>query len=131
MWLGPFKVCLGNRVGNVSSASTSHLLDRHDFSVCRWCAGAGRQYRALGLFIFVIHHLISQFGIANWSSLGVAALSLAILGGIWLIGNSLLDIIVASGSRRYATKRSRRTQITLPWLIVAAVTGALFYLFGE
>jgi hypothetical protein len=86
---------------------------------------------ALGLFIFVIHHLISQFGIANWSSLGVAALFLAILGGIWLIGNSLLDIIVASGSRRYATKRSRRTQITLPWLIVAAVTGALFYLFGE
>ncbi|MGB3038875.1 MAG: hypothetical protein WBB72_16075 [Methyloceanibacter sp.] len=86
---------------------------------------------ALALFIFVIHHLISQFGIANWSSLGVAALFVAILGGIWLIGNSLLDIIVASGSRRYATKRSRRTQITLPWLIVAAVTGALFYLFGE
>ena len=86
---------------------------------------------ALALFIFVIHHLISQFGIANWSSLGVAALFLAILGGIWLIGNSLLDIIVASGSRRYATKRSRRTQITLPWLIVAAVTGAFFYLFCE
>ena len=86
---------------------------------------------ALALFVFVIHHLISQFGIANWSSLGVAALFVAILGGIWLIGNSLLDIIVASGSRRYATKRSRRTQINLPWLVVAAVTGALFYLFGE
>ena len=43
---------------------------------------------ALALFVFVIHHLISQFGIANWSSLGVAALFVAIVGGIWLIGNS-------------------------------------------
>jgi hypothetical protein len=70
-------------------------------------------------------------GLANWSSLGVGALFVAISGGIWLMGNSFLDIIATSGSHRYATKRSRRTEMTLPWLIVAAVTGALFYLFGE
>ena len=86
---------------------------------------------ALALFIFVIHHLISQFGIANWSSLGVGALFVALLGGIWLMGNSFLDVIAASGSHRYATKRSRRIEINLPWLVMAAVTGALFYLFGE
>jgi hypothetical protein len=86
---------------------------------------------ALALFAFGVHHLVSKLGIANWSSLGVGALFVAIIGGIWLIGNSLLDIIAASGSRRYATKRSRRTEITLPWLVMAAVTGSLFYLFGE
>jgi hypothetical protein len=47
------------------------------------------------------------------------------------MGNSLLDIIAASGSHRYATKRSRRIEITLPWLVMAAVVGSLFYLFGE
>jgi hypothetical protein len=78
----------------------------------------------------VVHHLVSKLGIVNWSSLGVSALFVAISGGIWLTGNSFLNIIAASGSRRYATK-GRRIEITLPWLIVAAVTGALFYLFGE
>jgi Na+/phosphate symporter len=86
---------------------------------------------ALAMFAFGVHHLASQMGLANWSSLGVGALFVALLGGIWLMGNSFLDIIAASGSHRYATKRSRRIEMTLPWLIVAAVTGALFYLFGE
>jgi hypothetical protein len=86
---------------------------------------------ALAMFVFGVHHLASQMGLANWSSLGVAALFVAISGGIWLMGNSLLDIIAASGSHRYATKRSRRIEITLPWLVMAAVVGSLFYLFGE
>ena len=88
---------------------------------------------ALALFAFGVHHLVSQFGIASWSSLGVGALFVAIIGGIWLIGNSFLDIIAASGPRRYANipKRSRRTQINLPWLVMAAVIGTFFYLFGE
>ena len=33
---------------------------------------------ALALFAFVVHHLVSKFGIANWSSLGVGALLVAI-----------------------------------------------------
>jgi hypothetical protein len=86
---------------------------------------------ALAMFAFGVHHLASQMGLADWSSLGVGALFVALLGGIWLMGNSLLDIIAASGSHRYATKRSRRIEITLPWLVMAAVVGSLFYLFGE
>ena len=86
---------------------------------------------ALALFAFVVHHLVSNFGIANWSSLGVGALLVAIIGSIWLMGNSFLDVIAASGSQRYATKRSRRIEINLPWLVTAAVIGSLFYLFGE
>jgi hypothetical protein len=86
---------------------------------------------ALSLFAFGLYHLIPKLGIANWASLGVGALFVAIIGGIWLIGNSLLDIIATSGSRRYATKRSRRTKIYLPWLIMAAVLGSVFFLFGE
>ena len=86
---------------------------------------------ALALFAFVVHHLVSNFGIANWATLGVGALLVAIIGSIWLIGNSFLDIVAASGSRRYATKRSRRTEIILPWLVMAVVIGSLFYLFGE
>jgi hypothetical protein len=86
---------------------------------------------ALAMFAFVVHHLISKLGIANWSSLGVAALFVAIIGGIWLMGNSFLDVIAARGSHRYPTKRRRRTEITLPWLVTAAVIGSLFYLFSE
>ena len=86
---------------------------------------------ALALFAFAVHHLVSNFGIANWATLGVGALLVAIIGSIWLMGNSFLDVIAASGSHRYATKRSRRTGIFLPWLVMAAVTGSLFYLFGE
>ena len=85
---------------------------------------------ALALFAFGVHHLISKFGIANWSSLGVGALFVAIVGGIWLMGNSFLDVIAASGSHHYATKRSRCIEISLPWLVMAAVVGSLFYLFG-
>ena len=69
---------------------------------------------ALALFVFVVHHLVSKLGIVNWSSLGVAALFVAISGGIWLTGNSFLDIIAASGSRRYATNQDRSTEIILP-----------------
>jgi hypothetical protein len=85
---------------------------------------------ALALFAFGVHHLVSQLGIANWSSLGVAALFVAIVG-IWLIGNSFIDIL--AGSRRYANNpsRSRRTQINLPWLVMAAIIGSFFFLFGE
>ena len=59
-------------------------------------------------------------------SLGVGALLVAIIGSIWLMGNSFLDVIAASGSHRYATKRRRRAQINLPWLVTAAVIGSLF-----
>jgi hypothetical protein len=85
---------------------------------------------ALAVFAFGVHHLVSTLGIANWSSLGVGALFVALIGSIWLMGNSFLDVIAASGSRRYATKRSRRTQIILPLLLMAAAIGSLFYLFG-
>jgi hypothetical protein len=87
---------------------------------------------ALALFAFGVHHLVSQLGIANWSSLGVAALFVALIGGIWLIGNSFLDIVAASGSPRYANNPewSRRTQINLPWLVMAAVIGLFVFLFG-
>ena len=43
---------------------------------------------ALAMFAFGVHHLASQMGLANWSSLGVGALFVALLGGIWLMGNS-------------------------------------------
>jgi hypothetical protein len=57
---------------------------------------------ALFLFAFVVHQLVIELGMANWASLGVGALFVAIIGSIWLIGNSLLDIIARAGSRRYA-----------------------------
>ena len=53
---------------------------------------------AVALFAFGAPHLVSKLGIANWSSLGVGALFVAIVGGIWLMGNSLLDVVAASGS---------------------------------
>jgi hypothetical protein len=53
---------------------------------------------AVALFAFGARHLVSKLGIANWSSLGVGALFVAIVGGIWLMGNSLLDVVAASGS---------------------------------
>ena len=87
----------------------------------------------LALFAFVVHHLASKLGIANWSSLGVAALFVAVIGGFWLIGNSFLDIIAARGSRRYPNNpnQSRCIQINLPWLVMAPVIGSFFVLFAE
>jgi hypothetical protein len=86
---------------------------------------------ALFMFAFVVHNLVFQIGLADWSSLGVGALFVAIIGGVWLLGNSLLDIIAGSGSRSRHQASNQRTKITLPWLGIAACLGLLFFLFAE
>jgi hypothetical protein len=83
------------------------------------------------MFAFVIYNLVLQIGLANWSSLGVGALFGAIIGGVWLLGNSLLDSIAGFGSRSRHGVSNTLTKIVLPWLGVAASVGLLFFLFGE
>jgi hypothetical protein len=86
---------------------------------------------ALFMFAFVVYNLVFQIGLADWSSLGVGALFVAIIGGVWLLGNSLLDIIAGLGSRSRRQASNQRTKITLPWLSIAACLGLLFVLFAE
>jgi hypothetical protein len=86
---------------------------------------------ALFMFAFVVYDLIFQIGLADWSPLGVSALFVAIIGGVWLLGNLLLDIIAGFGSRSRHQASNQRTKIVLPWLGIAASVGLLFFLFGE
>jgi hypothetical protein len=81
---------------------------------------------ALALFVFLVHHLVFQIGLANWSSLGVGLFFLALLGSIWLLGNSLLDILAGVGFRVH-----QRASGLLPWLGITALIGLLFIIFGE
>jgi hypothetical protein len=78
---------------------------------------------ALLIFGFMAHHLFFEVEIVHWASIGVGALFLAIVAGIWLIGRALLDADNPN--------RSGRIQIILPWLSMAAVIGLLFFLFAE
>jgi hypothetical protein len=86
---------------------------------------------ALFMFAYVVHNLVFQIGLANWSSLGVGAVFVAIIGGVWLLGDTLLDIIAGFGSRSRRQAGNQRTKIVLPWLGIAACIGLLFFLFGE
>jgi hypothetical protein len=81
---------------------------------------------ALALFVFLVHHLVFQIGLANWSSLGVGLFFLALLGSIWLSGNSLLDILAGVGFRA-----RQRLNIYLPLIGMAALVGLLFIMFGK
>jgi hypothetical protein len=86
---------------------------------------------ALSFFALVVHHLVFEIGLKNWSSLGIGALGLAIIGGIWLLGNSFLDILAGYGPRFRHEANDHRTRVILPWLGVAAGIGVLFFVFGE
>jgi len=86
---------------------------------------------ALCFFAFVGYHLVFEIGLKNWSSLGLGALGLAIIGGIWLLGNSLLDILAGFGSRFRHQANTHRTKIILPWLGILACIGVLFFWLGE
>jgi hypothetical protein len=81
---------------------------------------------ALVLFVFLVYFLVFQIGLANWSSLGVGTFFLALLGSVWLLGNSLLDILAGVGFRV-----RQRVSIILPWLGLAAFVGLLFIIFGN
>ena len=86
---------------------------------------------ALVLFALLIHSLVFKLGIANWASLGVGMLFVAIIGALWLVGNSLLDAMKNFGSPARRHAGNSRTKITLPWLSVAAVVGLLVLVFGK
>jgi len=86
---------------------------------------------ALFMFAFVVYDLVFQIGLADWSSLGVGALFVAIIGGVWLLANSLLDFIAGFDSRLRHQASSQRTKIVLPWLGIAGCVGLLFFLFAE
>ena len=81
---------------------------------------------ALALFVFLVHHLVFQIRLAKWSSLGVGAFFLALLGGIWLLGNVLPDSIAGVGFRA-----RQRASAVLPWLGITAFVGLLFIIFAE
>jgi hypothetical protein len=108
------------RVGHILSLIATTL------AVFLAALALGTSIVVLVFFVFLVHHLVFQIGLANWSSLGLAALFLGILGGIWLMGNSLLDIVAGVGFRV-----RQRTAIILPWLGIAAFIGMLFVIFGE
>ena len=85
----------------------------------------------LVMFAFVVYFLVFQYGIANWSSLGVGALFFAIIGGVWLMGNSVFEFIASFRTRSSRQLHRQLAKIILPWLGIAAFIGSLFFLFGE
>ena len=87
---------------------------------------------ALIMFAFLVHHLVFELSIASWVPLGVWS-PLPCFHWWYLVDRQFAPRFhPRSLSRRNSaySKRSRRTQMTLPWLIVAAVIGSIFYLFG-